>query len=135
VVDTSNNSIVTTVTHSSFNLPESFAFSPDGTRVYVANRGGDSVSVITTNNNTVATSIPVADSPQSLVANASGTRLYVPNSGIQGNSSISIIDTVGNTVTGSITATASPRGIAIHPSGDSVFVTLPNSDKVERLCL
>jgi YVTN family beta-propeller protein len=77
----------------------------------------------------------VADSPQSLVANASGTRLYVPNSGIQGNNSISIIDTVGNTVTGSITATASPRGIATHPSGDSVFVTLPNSDKVERLCL
>jgi len=60
-------------------------------KVYVSNRGSNSVSVIDTNSNSVVATIPVKQSPQHMVANSLGTRIY----GSTGDN-ISIIDTSSN---------------------------------------
>jgi YVTN family beta-propeller protein len=53
VIDTSNNNIIATVSVESG--PHGVAVTPDGTKVYVANNGDDTVSVINTSTSTVAT--------------------------------------------------------------------------------
>ena len=50
------------------------AVSPDGTRVYVTNRGGNNVTVIDTTNNSVVTTVPVGLEPLGVAVNPAGTR-------------------------------------------------------------
>ncbi|MCB1905249.1 MAG: beta-propeller fold lactonase family protein, partial [Gammaproteobacteria bacterium] len=49
------------------------------TRVYVANNGTNSVSVIDTATNTVADTVAVGDRPYGVAVNPAGTRVYVTN--------------------------------------------------------
>jgi YVTN family beta-propeller protein len=57
------------------------AFSPDGTRAYVANFGDDTVSVINTATSTVSKTLTVGDGPVGVAVSPDGTHLYVANSG------------------------------------------------------
>ncbi|WP_245814085.1 YncE family protein, partial [Rhodococcus marinonascens] len=71
---------------------------PDGTRAYVTNRGGASVSVIdTATNMVVGLPIPVGTNPFGVAITLDGTRAYVTNSG---GTSVSVIDTATNMVVG-----------------------------------
>ena len=98
------------------------AITPDGARVYVANGGTGTVSVIDTATNTVIGSpIPVGTAPQGVAITPDGTRVYVAN---QNSNSVSVIDTATNTVIGSpITVGSGPRGMAITPDGAFAYVT------------
>ena len=72
--------------------------SPDGSHLYVtvSNTAADGsqiageVDVVDTSTNSVTTRIPVGAIPMASSINATGTRLYVPNSG---DGTVSIIDT------------------------------------------
>ncbi len=76
------------------------AFSPDGTRAYIALYGG-SLAVYNTANLSLVATIPVSDQPTDVVANKSGSRVYVTSRG--GTSAvISIIDTKYNAVVGTL---------------------------------
>ena len=70
------------------------AVTPDGTRAYVTNSGGDTVSVIDTATNTVTATIPVGDSPVGVAVTPDGTRVYVTNAD---RDTVSVIDTATNT--------------------------------------
>ncbi len=76
--------------------PLGVAVNPGG-NVYVANRGGDTVSVINPAINTVTGSIPVGTGPYGVAVNPGGN-IYLTN---QFSNTVSVIDPATNTVTGS----------------------------------
>ena len=53
------------------------AVNPSGTRVYVANRNSENVSVIDTMTNTVITTIPVGEGTDGIAMTPDGTKIYV----------------------------------------------------------
>ena len=84
------------------NSPAGVVTSPDGKRMYVANTGSNTVSVVNTasgqlidtNPNVAGTqSISAGSSPSALAISADGKRLYVANTG---SNSVSVIDTTTN---------------------------------------
>ena len=76
--------------------------------MYVTNSGGNTVSVIDTNTNTVVSTIPVGSQPIGIAFDPVHDRMYVT---ILTVNSVSVIDTHGNTVVSTISV-SSPRGIA-----------------------
>ena len=148
VLDTSNAAaptLVRTITVGS--APTGLVASPDGSKVYVANRTSGTVSVINTATNTVVDintatttidSIKVGSQPEFLAVNASGSRLYVAN---YGSGTVSVIDTATNKVVDTNTATTTidsikvgtnPRGIAFvqTAAGGRVYVVNRTSGSV-----
>ena len=117
VIDTSSNTVVTTVPVGT--QPNGVAVTPDGTRAYVANGGGD-VWVISTSNNTVLAKVVVGGYPTAVAITPDGTRAYVTRA--NGNS-VSVIATSSNTVTATISVGTAPAGIAVTPDGKSAYVT------------
>ena len=111
--------------------PGALALSPDGKRLYVANTGSGTVSVINTDtyaridanpSNIFSTDITVGSSPSALAFGSDG-RLYVAN---RGSNTVSVINTATNTVvdtnpnasgTQSISVGSSPSTLVAGPDG------------------
>jgi YVTN family beta-propeller protein len=70
---TASNTVIATVAVEG--RPIGVAFSPDGSRVYVANSASDSVSVMETANNTVIATVPDASFPQGVAVTPDGSRV------------------------------------------------------------
>jgi YVTN family beta-propeller protein len=76
--------------------PVGVAITPDGTRVYVANLGSNSVSVIARPGNTlVGLPIPVGSGPNAIAVTPDGLHVYVAN---RLSANVSVIRTATNTV-------------------------------------
>src|SRR5260221_450738 len=92
-----------------------------GPRVYVANLGSDSVSVVDVDTNLVVATIPLQQfsRPQGLALTPDAAKLYVTH---ENANFVSVIDTATNTVTTIVTVGSSPRGIDITPDGTRAFV-------------
>jgi YVTN family beta-propeller protein len=86
---------------------------------YVANRTGNTVSVVDGASNTLTATIAVGANPWGIAVNATGSRVYTAN---QGANNVSVIDTASNTVTATIAMGNQPLGIAVNPSGTRVYV-------------
>ena len=97
------------------------AVTPDGSKVYVANEGANTVSVISTATNTVIGSpIPVGNGPFGVAVTPDGSKVYVTN---EADNTVSVISTATNTVIGSpIPVGMSPFGVAVTPDGSKVYV-------------
>ena len=113
----SGQTVIATVNVGSY--PAGVAVNPAGTRAYVANLYGDSVSVIDTSNNTVTATVNVGSYPYGVAVNPAGTRAYVTNSG--GNT-VSVINTATNLVTATVGVGSNPRGVAVNPAGTLAYV-------------
>ena len=100
--------------------PQGIAVTPDGSKVYVTNYGGDNVSVISTATKTVIGTVDVGSYPYDVAITPDGTTAYVTN---HRSASVSIIDTATDTVTGTITPGDYPAGVAISPNGTRLYVT------------
>ena len=90
------------------NQPYSVAVTPDGTKVYVANNGDNTVSVIDTTNNNAVTSVGVGNQPFGIAITPNGEYAYVANSV---DNTVSIIDTTKNTVTATVQVGNSPIAV------------------------
>jgi YVTN family beta-propeller protein len=102
--------------------PDSMAMVPNGSRLYVTNQRGNSVSVIDTTSNTVIGTIPVGSGPVGAAASPDGARVYIVNG--SGATSVSVIDTATNGVIASIPlGVAQPMGIAVTPDGGRLYVS------------
>jgi len=75
--------------------PVSVTALADGSRAYVANAGSDNVSVITTSNNQVTSTIAVGDEPVFVESAPDSSKVYVAN---RSGGSISVIRASDNTV-------------------------------------
>lgn len=99
--------------------PTGVVVSPDGSRAYVTNSIGDTVSVIDTATYTVVATIGVDDAPIGAVFSPDGATVYVAN---LNDDSVSVIDTV--------TAGAQPNGVAVTPDGAILYVANIGADTV-----
>jgi YVTN family beta-propeller protein len=97
--------------------PEGVVISPDGSRVYVANSGSRSVSVVDTATARVVATIPVSTNPTALALSPDGTRLYVAAA------SLNVIDTASNTVAATIPLPGAATGVTVASDGRRVYVT------------
>jgi YVTN family beta-propeller protein len=130
VIDTSTNTVVTTIALCAGCSPAGLAVTPDGQFVYVAIQSNGSVNVIATSSNNVVATIPMCDctsSPVGVAITPDGNRAYVTD---VARSAIEVIDTnpaseTHNTVLTTITAdVGNPVGpIAITPDGSAAFYT------------
>ena len=116
VIDISSNTVVATVAVGS--QPNAVAITPDGTRVYVANCGGD-VFVIATSSNTVVAKVVVGGCPYGVAITPDGTRAYVARDNAN---SVWVIDTSSNTVVAKMSVVATPGAVAITPDGTRAYV-------------
>ncbi|MGB8503020.1 beta-propeller fold lactonase family protein [Mycobacterium sp.] len=101
-------------------FPTGVAVSPDGNRVYVANSGDDSVSVIDAESGNAALTIAVGHAPYGIALTSDGRKAFVANA--SGNS-VSVIDTQAQVVTATIAVGPNPYGVAVDPDGERLYVT------------
>ncbi|HEY6536451.1 MAG TPA: YncE family protein, partial [Candidatus Nitrosocosmicus sp.] len=107
--------------------PYGVAYDPNDSRVYVADFGINSVSVIDTKTNTVNATISDGSGIYDVAYDSHDGRVYVTN---YGTSSVSVIDTKTNTVNATITVGTQPYGIAYDPNDGWVYVTNYGSNTV-----
>lgn len=100
--------------------PGHVVLSPDERTLFVANREGDSVSAIRTEDLSLAATVPVGHAPFAMALNPEGTRLYVGN--VQGGT-VTVIDTATLSVSETWKTGAMPYGAAATPDGARLLVT------------
>ena len=94
---------------------------------------GNSVSVITTTDNTVIATIAVANQPLGVAFSPDGTKAYTANH--TGND-VSVINTADNTLLGGpITVGNGPYGVAVSPDGTKAYVVNRLSNNVSVIDL
>jgi YVTN family beta-propeller protein len=93
------------------------AVKPDGSKVYVANQGNGTVSVIDATNTVVAT-IKVGLAPFGVAVTPDGSTVYVTNL----NNAVSVIATATNAVSATISVGNGPVGVAVKSDGSKVYV-------------
>jgi len=105
--------------------------SPDGSRVYVANRSSSTVSVIDTATNSVIGTVKVGKGPRAVVITPDGSRAYAANS----NDSVSVIDTATNTVVDTFAVDPQPeKGDHYMAVGsDGTVYVVDTKDRVLRV--
>jgi YVTN family beta-propeller protein len=94
--------------------------SPDGKRVYVAERYSNTVAVIDAGTNSIIKKVPVGVNPHTVIFAPDGSRAYVSN---RADDSVSVIDTNALQVIKTIPVGRWPTGMAIAPNGSRIYVT------------
>jgi YVTN family beta-propeller protein len=124
VIDTVTNAVVGRpifVGTNPFGVAVTATVTPDGSKVYVAERIGGTVSVIDTATNTViGLPITVGSGAFGVAATSDGSKVFVTNNR---DNTVSVIDTTTNTAVGlPITVGKAPTGVSVTPDGSKVFV-------------
>lgn len=137
VVDTSSNTVVTTIPLGNTQLnPELIQISPDGTMAWLSqfplyNGVSPVITIIQTSTNQVAGSIalPAQDSPGAMVFSPDGTRVYV----VAGGSTVDVVNVSKMKVVSSLATLGGVAGLAISPDGKTLLV--PNSGSSEAAAI
>jgi YVTN family beta-propeller protein len=100
--------------------PAQMAVSPDRRSVYIANTGSNTVSVLTTDKNTVAKTIalPRGSRPMGVALSPSGRYLYTADGGAN---RVSVLDTRAGRVVTSVRVGTQPLSVAVAPDGKTVY--------------
>src|SRR5207253_2060702 len=117
VIDAGSNTLFKSVSVGMF--PVGVGVSPSGGRVYVANSGSGTVSVIDTSTNTVPLgwTLQVGASPAGIAVSPLGLLVYVAKQG-----GVSVIWAPTNALYATVPIANSPFGIATDPAGARYFV-------------
>ena len=104
--------MIATVAVGSF--PAGVAVNPGGTRVYVANAGANTLSVIDATTNTALPSVTVGSGAQDVAVNAAGTRVYVTNAV---SNTVSVVNAITTAVVATVPGFSAPKGVVVHWRG------------------
>ncbi|MGQ9573062.1 MAG: hypothetical protein ACUVX1_12595 [Chloroflexota bacterium] len=107
--------------------PWAVAVNPETNRIYVANEGDGTVSVIDGANATVVDTVAVGYMPWALAVNPETNRIYVVNGG---DNSVSVIDGATDTVVATLTVGDLPKGVAVSPSTNRIYVANSGSNDI-----
>jgi len=121
-----------TVAHSAAvgGAPAQLSLTPDGSRLYVANNGDVTISVIDTTTFQVVATIPLGSAPQgpqSVPISPDGKRAYAIN---YDGGNVAVIDTSTNAVITTIAGFDHPTTGAVTPDGSQLYVNVTNSSAV-----
>ena len=128
IIDTSTNTVVAELVTGSgviSTIPHALAVTPDGSKVYVANAGEGTVSVIdTATKQVVGDPVFVGGEPFDVAVSPDGSWVYVANNG---DGTVSVIDTTTDQVVDTITVGAGdtrsgPYAVAVSPDGSQLYV-------------
>lgn len=108
--------------------PKAAAVNPLTNKIYVANSGSGSVTVIDGNTAGAAT-VTVGSNPSALAVNPATNKIYVAN---QGDGTVTVIDGVTNSTTG-ITVGSTPSAVAVNPSTNRIYVANSGSGSVTAI--
>ena len=134
VLNLQNNTVEQTISDSSFNQPYTVTINADGTKAYVTNSNGTTVTIIDIATNTVTGTISGFDGPSGLVITPDGAHAYVNNyggpiSGSGNGNTVSVVDLNANLIVATLTVgplphgpPAAPAALAITPDGAYVYV-------------
>jgi YVTN family beta-propeller protein len=138
-------------------LPSGMALSPDGSRLYVALNGANTLGIIDTSTNTLIGQVPVGNAPRQIVLADNGTVAYVSNEGgrpaqpgdftnLSDGTPIVSSNVTGAATTGTVSvvklnaaagtgteAREIPVGLqptALYQNGSALFVANSNDDSV-----
>jgi YVTN family beta-propeller protein len=127
VIDGATHKIVATVRVGV--SPAQMAVSPDRKSVYIANTGSNTVSVLNTDNNSIARTIalPPRSRPVDLAVSPNGRYLYITGGG---SNRVSVLDTRAKHVVASVRVGAQPLSIAAAPDGKTVYTANSGSGDV-----
>lgn len=103
-------------------------FSPDKSRLYVANQGLGSVSVINTATNKIITTFPAGANATALAISPDGSRLYVTNLSIR---RLTIINTVNYAIIKTLNPGGYPYGLAIKADGKELYIANPDLNSIQ----
>jgi YVTN family beta-propeller protein len=99
--------------------PQGLVVTPDGSAVYVANSGSNTVSVISSPANSVVATIPVGNVPMFVAVSPDGSTVFVSNNQ---DGTVSVISTKTKTVTNTISVGTAPLGLTVKPDGSQLWV-------------
>ena len=105
--------------------PKGIVVTPDGKKVYVANYGSNTTSVIDTSTNKVTATVPVGHGPYGV--SAIGTKVYVAN---RNSNTVSVIDTATNHVTATVPVGNHPKAFGQFIGGNMGLEQNNNSTAV-----
>ena len=104
------------------NSPSGVAVNPNTGRVYVANRGDGTISVIDSATKTVIGTITVGDIPADLAVNPATNRLYLTYSD---NNITTVIDGSTGQVVGNIAVPQNVKAIAVNSLTNTIYFDTP----------
>ena len=133
VINTTNKTVVgSAIGVGSLPQDVAVAHTPTITRVYVANSGGNNVSVIDTRDSNRVSSINLGsgNSPQAVAVSPDGTRAYVAYRTAAGAGRVSVINTANNKVVATVNVGSSPQDVAVSPLDNRVYVANNGSSSV-----
>lgn len=129
VIDLSNNLLKTTISDLSFKEPYTITITADGSKAYVTNSNGTTVTIIDIATNTVSGIIDGFDGPSGLAIKPGSATAYVNNYGgpsgvMSGNgTTVRLVDLQANAIVGApIVVGTAPAGLAMAPNGAFVYV-------------
>lgn len=105
--------------------PADMAYRPTVDRLYVANRGNDTVRTVNPQDGSITATITVGDQPYGIVYCPSNDRVYVAN-----YNSGTISKIYGTTVEATIPVGVQPFGLVYCPSNDKIYFANGGSDTV-----
>lgn len=123
IINSANDSTRAFVAFDSASIPLLVAVTPDGSKVYIADRNASVVFVMLTSDNSVSTISGGAIKPSGLAFNPSGTKLYVTDAAFQADT-IFVYDTSDDTLITTIDGVRAnfiainAQGIGYEPASD-----------------
>lgn len=117
-INTANESVIATAP-----FPDNangVAITPDGRRMYAADRDVPKVIVFDTTTNVPLAQIPIGNGPISVAITPDGTRVYATN---QFDGTVSVIATATNQVVGTIATGAEPIWVTFSANGARAYVS------------
>lgn len=120
VVNTANNTVVTTISTGVSTAPSGIAYCPTNNCMYVLNYTGDSISVIDCATNTIIQTITSGNGPQVIAYCPTNNCMYVA---MYFDNTVSVIETTNNTITKTFSVGAAPSGICYVPINNNLYVT------------
>ncbi|WP_372501599.1 YncE family protein [Tistrella mobilis] len=118
--------------------PQSLAFSPDGSALYVANADDGTVSVISVTNSNgpdgyafaTVNTVTVGAKPQQVAVGPDGAAWVTIDTGAGAGNLARISHGLNTPKVDTVTVGVNPRGVAVTPSGGLVFVANAGSNSV-----
>jgi YVTN family beta-propeller protein len=124
VIDLDSEDIINRIRLNAGDRPLELVLSPDGSVLFVANSGSDSVSIINTSTLLEQTRLTVGFKPMSILLDRTGRKAFVFNAL---SNTISVIDVPNRSVSSTITTEQGPVRGQFNRRGDRLFVIFEGS--------